>query len=94
MQKDTIAIHAGYDKKNGNGEMAIPISQTTAYAFRDAEHAANLFALKELGPIYTITFKKFYFKIFKLQNSISAQKQNILTFFLFIPKIIRRFLSI
>ena len=33
--------------------MAIPISQTTAYAFRDAEHAANLFALKELGPIYT-----------------------------------------
>lgn len=53
MQKDTIAIHAGYDKKSGNGEMAIPISQTTAYAFRDAEHAANLFALKELGPIYT-----------------------------------------
>lgn len=32
MQKDTIAIHAGYDKKSGNGEMAIPISQTTAYA--------------------------------------------------------------
>ena len=53
MQKDTIAIHTGYDKKSGNGEMAIPISQTTAYAFRDAEHAANLFALKELGPIYT-----------------------------------------
>ena len=53
MQKDTIAIHTGYDKKNGNGEMAVPISQTTAYAFRDSEHAANLFALKELGPIYT-----------------------------------------
>lgn len=53
MQKDTIAIHAGYDKKQGNGEMSVPISQTTAYAFRDAEHAANLFALKELGPIYT-----------------------------------------
>src|SRR5574344_521215 len=53
MQKDTIAIHTGYDKKSGNGEMAIPISQTTAYAFRDSEHAANLFALKELGPIYT-----------------------------------------
>ena len=45
MQKDTIAIHAGYDKKkkSGNGEMAIPISQTTAYAFRDAEHAIKLF---------------------------------------------------
>ena len=53
MQKETIAIHAGYDKKQGNGEMAVPISQTTAYAFRDSEHAANLFALKELGPIYT-----------------------------------------
>ncbi len=33
--------------------MSVPIAQTTAYAFRDAEHAANLFALKELGPIYT-----------------------------------------
>ena len=53
MQKQTIAIHAGYDKRAGNGEMSVPISQTTAFAFRDAEHAANLFALKELGPIYT-----------------------------------------
>lgn len=53
MQKETIAIHVGYDKKAGNGEMAVPISQTTAYAFRDSDHAANLFALKELGPIYT-----------------------------------------
>ncbi|XPV68686.1 MAG: O-acetylhomoserine aminocarboxypropyltransferase/cysteine synthase family protein [Halarcobacter sp.] len=53
MQKDTIAIHAGYDKKEGFGTMSVPITQTTAYAFRDAEHAANLFALKELGPIYT-----------------------------------------
>jgi len=53
MQQDTIAIHAGYNKKEGNGSMAVPITQTTAYAFRDAEHAANLFALKELGPIYT-----------------------------------------
>jgi O-acetylhomoserine (thiol)-lyase len=33
--------------------MSVPIAQTTAYAFRDAEHAANLFALKELGSIYT-----------------------------------------
>jgi len=53
MQKQTVAIHAGYDKQSGNGEMSVPISQTTAFAFRDAEHAANLFALKELGPIYT-----------------------------------------
>jgi O-acetylhomoserine (thiol)-lyase len=53
MHKETIAIHAGYDNKEGYGTMSVPISQTTAYAFRDAEHAANLFALKELGPIYT-----------------------------------------
>ena len=53
MQNETIAIHAGYNKKEGHGSMAVPITQTTAYAFRDSEHAANLFALKELGPIYT-----------------------------------------
>lgn len=53
MQNETIAIHAGYNKKEGYGSMSVPIAQTTAYAFRDAEHAANLFALKELGPIYT-----------------------------------------
>jgi len=53
MQKDTIAIHAGYNNKEGWGTMAAPIAQTTAFAFRDAEHAANLFALKELGSIYT-----------------------------------------
>ena len=53
MHKETIAIHAGYDNKEGYGTMSVPISQTTAYAFRDSEHAANLFALKELGPIYT-----------------------------------------
>ncbi len=53
MQKDTIAVHGGYNNKEGWGTMSVPLAQTTAYAFRDAEHAANLFALKELGPIYT-----------------------------------------
>lgn len=53
MQKETIAVHGGYDNKEGWGTMSVPIAQTTAYAFRDAEHAANLFALKELGPIYS-----------------------------------------
>jgi len=53
MQKETIAVHGGYNNKEGWGTMNIPIAQTTAYAFRDAEHAANLFALKELGSIYT-----------------------------------------
>ncbi|WP_121628420.1 O-acetylhomoserine aminocarboxypropyltransferase/cysteine synthase family protein [Poseidonibacter antarcticus] len=53
MHNETIAVHGGYNKKEGYGSMAVPITQTTAYAFRDSEHAANLFALKELGPIYT-----------------------------------------
>ena len=53
MQKETIAVHGGYNNKEGWGTMSVPIAQTTAYAFRDAEHAANLFALKELGSIYS-----------------------------------------
>ncbi len=53
MEQQTLAIHAGYDKTFGHGSMSVPIEQTTAYAFRDSEHAANLFSLKELGPIYS-----------------------------------------
>jgi len=52
VQDKTIAIHTGYDK-DSQATMAVPIYQTTAYEFRDAEHAANLFELKELGNIYT-----------------------------------------
>jgi O-acetylhomoserine (thiol)-lyase len=52
MQKQTLAIHAGYDK-DAQATMAVPIYQSTAYEFRDTEHAANLFELKELGNIYT-----------------------------------------
>ncbi len=52
MHEQTLAIHAGYEK-DGQGTMAVPIYMTTAYEFRDTEHAANLFALKELGNIYT-----------------------------------------
>jgi O-acetylhomoserine (thiol)-lyase len=52
MNEQTLAIHAGYDK-DSMGTMAVPIYQTTAYEFRDTEHAANLFSLKELGNIYT-----------------------------------------
>ena len=52
MNEQTLAIHAGYDK-DSMGTMAVPIYQTTAYEFRDTEHAANLFELKELGNIYT-----------------------------------------
>ena len=52
MHEQTIAIHAGYDK-DVMGTMAVPIYQTTAYEFRDTEHAADLFALQELGNFYT-----------------------------------------
>ncbi|AFV97942.1 MULTISPECIES: O-acetylhomoserine aminocarboxypropyltransferase/cysteine synthase family protein [unclassified Sulfuricurvum] len=52
MQLQTEALHAGYNK-DSQSTMAVPIYQTTAYEFRDVEHAANLFALKELGNIYT-----------------------------------------
>jgi len=52
MDLQTKALHAGYEK-GAEGAMAVPIYQTTAYEFRDAEHAANLFSLKELGYIYT-----------------------------------------
>jgi len=52
MNEQTLAIHAGYDK-DSMGTMAVPIYQTTAYEFRDTQHAANLFELKELGNIYT-----------------------------------------
>lgn len=52
MDLETLALHAGYEKDT-QGTMAVPIYQTTAYEFRDVEHAANLFSLKELGNIYT-----------------------------------------
>ncbi len=52
MDLQTKALHEGYEKDT-QGSMAVPIYQTTAYEFRDVEHAANLFALKELGNIYT-----------------------------------------
>src|ERR1700755_1137191 len=50
---ETIVLHAGYRADPTTGAVAVPIYQTTSYQFRDTEHAANLFALKELGNIYT-----------------------------------------
>ncbi|MFZ5707736.1 MAG: O-acetylhomoserine aminocarboxypropyltransferase/cysteine synthase family protein [Pseudomonadota bacterium] len=53
LHPETLALHAGWRADPGTGSVAPPIFQTTSYQFRDAEHAANLFALKELGNIYT-----------------------------------------
>lgn len=51
---DTIAVHAGQEAPDpATGARAVPIYQTTSYVFKSPEHAANLFALKELGNIYT-----------------------------------------
>ncbi len=49
----TRQLHAGQSPDPTTGARAVPIYQTTSYQFRDTEHAANLFALKELGNIYT-----------------------------------------
>lgn len=50
---DTLALHAGQTVDETTLSRAVPIYQTTSYVFRNTEHAANLFALKEFGNIYT-----------------------------------------
>ena len=50
---ETRQIHAGTEPDPATGARAVPIYQTTSYRFRDSQHAANLFALAEMGNIYT-----------------------------------------
>src|ERR1700761_7511598 len=50
---ETLALHAGWRRDGATNSVAVPIYQTNSYQFDSAEHAANLFALKELGNIYT-----------------------------------------
>ncbi len=50
---ETLALHAGQHKDDASPSRGVSIHRTTAYNFRDTEHAANLFGLKELGYIYT-----------------------------------------
>jgi O-acetylhomoserine (thiol)-lyase len=50
---NTLALHAGQVPDPTTGSRAVPIYQTAAYVFKDAEHAASLFELKEFGNIYT-----------------------------------------
>lgn len=50
---DTLALHAGQTPDPTTGSRAVPIYQTTSYVFNDTDHAANLFALKQFGNIYT-----------------------------------------
>lgn len=53
LQFETLQLHAGQEVDPTTGSRAVPIYQTTSYAFKNAEHGANLFALKEFGNIYT-----------------------------------------
>ncbi len=53
LKFDTLQVHAGQSPDPTTGSRAVPIYQTTSYVFNNAEHAANLFALKEFGNIYT-----------------------------------------
>ena len=50
---ETLALHAGHEVDSDTLSRAVPIYQTTSYVFKDSDHAANLFALKEFGNIYT-----------------------------------------
>jgi O-acetylhomoserine (thiol)-lyase len=50
---ETLQVHAGQQPDPTTGARALPLYQTTAYQFRDTEHAANLFGLAEMGNIYT-----------------------------------------
>lgn len=50
---DTLALHAGTQPDPATGARAVPIYQTTSYQFKNTEHAANLFGLREFGNIYT-----------------------------------------
>ena len=50
---ETIGLHAGWRKDENTNSVAVPIHQTTSYQFDDCDHAANLFALSELGNIYS-----------------------------------------
>src|SRR5690554_7357501 len=50
---ETLQVHAGQAVDPTTGARAVPIYQTTSFVFKDADHGANLFALKEFGNIYT-----------------------------------------
>jgi O-acetylhomoserine (thiol)-lyase len=53
LRFETLQLHAGQEPDPVTGSRAVPIHQTTSYVFKNAEHAANLFGLREFGNIYT-----------------------------------------
>ena len=73
---ETLALHAGQSPDPTTNAVAVPIYQTTSYAFDSTEHAANLFALAEPGNIYTRimnpTWNAFEERVAALQGGIAA----------------------
>ena len=73
---ETLQVHAGHTPDNDTLSRAVPIYQTTSYVFKDADHAANLFGLKEFGNIYTRlmnpTTDVFEKRIAALEGGVSA----------------------
>lgn len=53
LKFETLQVHAGHEVDSDTLSRAVPIYQTTSFVFKNAEHGANLFALKEFGNIYT-----------------------------------------
>ena len=53
MKFESLCLHGGYQPEPTTSSRGVPVYRTTAYAFRNTEHAANLFALRELGNIYS-----------------------------------------
>ncbi len=53
LRFETLQLHAGQEADPTTGSRAVPIYQTTSFVFKNSEHGANLFALKEFGNIYT-----------------------------------------
>src|SRR5690606_28047477 len=66
---DTLVIHAGTGPDPATGARQVPIYQTTSYQFRDAEHAARLFNLEEVGYIYSRLTNP---TVAALQNRVAA----------------------
>ena len=75
MQQQTQALHYGY-KKDTQSTMSVLIYMSTAYEFKDSQHAADLFNLKEIGNIYTRlsnpTNDIFEKRFAKIENGIAS----------------------
>lgn len=73
---ETLQLHAGHTPDSVTNSRAVPIYQTSSYTFNDADHAANLFGLKEFGNIYTRimnpTTAVFEERVAKLEGGVAA----------------------